>query len=209
MQHTTLRCTMLSKCTCSPPYIDTHTHTPNAAYNSSVYCAFQVYLFPSLHTHNSSVYYAFQVYLFPSLHTHTQLFGILCFPSVLVPLLTHTHTHNSSMYCAHTHTLTTLRCTVLSKCTCSPPYIDTHTHTQNGKDTKLFVVQRPCPCKIRTEKLMKLQIALFRSLVLLPTSHVTTNISTKHYPNYMDWPMRYLLLLQLFAFTKQLRILKP
>jgi hypothetical protein len=65
---------MLSKCTCSPPYIDTHTHPE---------CSIQ-------------------------------LFGVLCFPSVLVPLLTHTHT--------------TLRYTVLSKCTCSPPY--THTHTQ-------------------------------------------------------------------------------
>jgi hypothetical protein len=57
---------------------------------------------------------------------------------------------------------TTIRYIVLSKCPCSPPYIGTHTHAyiyresererENGKDTKLFVVQRTCPCKIRTEK---------------------------------------------------------
>lgn len=40
----------------------------------------------------------------------------------------------------------------------------THTHIlkENEKDTKFFVVQRPCPCKIKTKKEVKLHVLLLK-----------------------------------------------
>ena len=45
-----------------------------------------------------------------------------------------------------------------------------HTHTlkENEKDTKFFVVQRPCPCKIKTKKEVKLQVLLLKVQCFTP-----------------------------------------